>query len=127
MSPEVAKQTREQPEPLQQQQDWIQAWDDVTGRPLKFGLVQAVRHGEFECFKEMDVYTRVLAYDCVKDIGKQFVGVHWVDVNTHDEQTQKHRSRLVAKDGRKSAMLELYAPPPSVGVFSRCHIKHNEF
>ena len=84
----------------------------VTGKLLKPELVQIERREEIDCLHEMNVCTKVPVDERTKATGKQPVGVNWVDVSKHDEDNPRYRSRLVAKEAKRSPMHELYAATP---------------
>ena len=99
------------------------AFDDVSGKELHPHLMRQARIDEIKYFKEHNVYTKVPLQECWQAIGKAPIGVRWVDVNKQDDENPKCRSRLVAKEIRKSAMPELYAATPPLEALKAMHLR----
>ena len=73
---------------------------------------EKARQDEIEYFKQHKVYTKVPIEECIRVTGKKPIGVRWIDVNKQDDIDPKYKSRLVAKEIKKTAMPELYAATP---------------
>ena len=93
-------------------EEWMQAWDDVTGRWRLPELARKPRREEIQYFRKMKVYTKVEIVECRRVTGKGPIGVRWVDVNKECEIYPKYRSRLVAKETNTHSMPEMYAATP---------------
>ena len=85
-------------------------WDDLTGEQLDSTAVEAARKLEIEYFHKMTVYEKV-PISQAKEVGKQILGVRWVDVRKADGT---HRSRLVAKEIKTYNAPELFAATPPI-------------
>ena len=62
-------------------EDLAQAWDDVSGGPLRLDLARRAREEETEYCRKMQAYTEVPIFECARETGKQPIGVRLVDVN----------------------------------------------
>ena len=97
---------------MRQISDWEVAWDDVARTCVKPEMVKAACRGVGGYSHTVAVYTEVLVVECNQRIGKQRVGVRWVDVRTHDEDDLRYRSRLVATEANRPPMLGSYVTAP---------------
>ena len=94
----------------------LEAYDDVSGAPLKAELVTKARRFEIEFFRKMGVYEKVpRAQAWAKR--QQVIGTRWIDINKGDEIHPDYRSRLVAKQFKNklegSAEQMFAATPPT--------------
>ena len=90
----------------------IVAFDDITNGEPDPALVRKARKEEMVYFREMGVYGKVPLAECRAKTGKNPPAVRWVDVNKGDKEKPNYRSRLVAKEFRTDARLDLYAATP---------------
>jgi len=77
---------------------WIEAWDDVHGGELPIKEVEAARKEEVGYMQSRSIWREVPIQDCWDKTGKDPVSVRWVDVNKGGEDRMEVRSRLVARD-----------------------------
>ena len=91
VNPEELESAMRTPSNLHVDNDWIEAWDDVSGEALDPRLAKQSRHEELEYFEKMKVYAKV---------SKQG------DINP------KYRLRFVAKEIHRSPKPELYTETP---------------
>ena len=87
-------------------------WDDVASQPLDQKLVKKAKAAEMEEFKKHNVYTKVPIEEAWEAMKKAPIGVRWMDVNKGDKVHPEYRSRLVAKEIKKSVNLDLFATTP---------------
>lgn len=92
--------------------DWMQYWDDLSGRQLDMNLTREARAEEIREVYRMGVYVKVSLDECIRETGKMPVGTRWVDVNKGDTLNPKVRSRLVAQEIAVSKQPELFAATP---------------
>ena len=67
---------------------------------------------EMDYFKSKDVWTKCLVRECYGRTGKGPVSTKWVDVNKGDDTDPNYRSRLVARDIRRTGEDSIFAPTP---------------
>ena len=79
-------------------------WDDVSGKELDPEKVTRARQEEMAEFRKHKVYVKVPLAQCWAQTGKKPIGVRWVDINKGDEENPEYRSRLAAKESRKTAV-----------------------
>ncbi len=96
---------------LNENQDAVKAWDDVTGKELNAQKVREARKLEIEFFRKMGVYRKVKRA-WVKGRGEKVIGVRWIDINKGDNENPDYRSRLVAKDFKTGDRPDLFAATP---------------
>ena len=96
----------------EEQVNWKAYWDDVTGKPLDQKGVMSAQEEEMKEFKKHGVYKKVSIHEAWRVTGKAPIGVRWVDINKGDEINPEYRSRLVAKEIKKYADLDLFAATP---------------
>ena len=75
-------------------------------------LVRAARAEEIANFKKHNVNKKVPSSQCVEVTGKQPIGLLWVDTNKGDESAPDYRSRLCAREVKRSAMDDMFAATP---------------
>ena len=112
LSEEDVKRLMKESEGLHVEEEWQTAWDDATGNALRPDLARCAREEEIEYFRKMEVYFKVPSSECVKATEEKPIGARWVDINKQDEPNPKYRSRLMAKEIKKSPMPELYTATP---------------
>ena len=91
---------------------WDEYTDDISGQPLRSDLVAKARQEEMDVFNAFPVYKKVPISTCQYHTGKNPIGVKWVDVNKGDEAEPEYRSRLVAKEIKKSTDEDIFAATP---------------
>ena len=91
---------------------WMECWDEVTGKSLDPKLVMKARAEEMGYFCRMRVYTRVPRAQAFARTGRKPIRVKWVDVNKGSEEEPNYRSRLVAAEIRTDDKPELFAGTP---------------
>ena len=99
--------------------DWMQYWDDVSGKVLRKELVEAARAEELATVRKMKVWVKVDRDQCFRDTGKPPIKLRWVDINKGDEVKPKYRSRIVAKEIKTNSRPDLFAATPPIE-----HIKY---
>ena len=57
-------------------------------------------------------YDKVPISEAMTVTGKQPIGCRWIDINKGDEENPEYRSRLVAKEIKRSASDEMFAATP---------------
>ena len=72
-------------------------YDDISGKPLKPELVRESRLEELSTIKEMQVWEVI-----PRPKNEKTVSTRWVDINKKDERQPKYRSRLVARELKKT-------------------------
>ena len=90
--------------------------DAVTGIILDPALVYAAKMEELRTIRQFGVYAKVPISECVKETGKQPIGVTWVVVNKGDAANPDIRARLVAQEFKFSdpERDDVFAPTPPV-------------
>ena len=96
----------------EQDGEFLEAWDDVSGQALDPQLMMKARRDEIAYFKEMGVYEKVDIAEAWRETGKAPIAVRWVDINKGDSVNPNYRSRLVAKEFNTGVKPELYAATP---------------
>ena len=86
--------------------------DDVSGRQLSTQRVEEARREELAVFKAHQVCEKNPIQRCLDETGKQPIGIKWNDTNKGDEERQDYRSRLVAKEIKRSNLDEMFAATP---------------
>ena len=71
---------------------WKSYWDDLTGRELDRGMVEAARAEELAVVKKMQVWRKVRREECFQATGRPPIKLKWVDINKGDELHPKYRS-----------------------------------
>ena len=94
------------------EKEWMNAMDDVSGEALDTGKVRTARKEEMVYFKKMGVYKKVPLKVCWEETGKAPIGVRWVDINKGDSLNPNYRSRLVAREFKTEERPEWYAATP---------------
>ena len=102
--------------------------DDQTGKELDPVKVKEARKAEIDYYKKMKVYRKVPISMAWENTGKPPIGIRWVDVL---KACGTYRSRLVAKEVKKTNSPELFAAtPPTESVkylLTKPAWKHKEF
>ena len=60
--------------------------DDITGQPLDERILRTALRLEMEYFRDKVVYAKAPRAEATKRIGKQPIGIRWVDVNKGDDE-----------------------------------------
>ena len=94
--------------PPEEEYEWQQARDDVTGAALKPALVRNARRQEIEYFRKMKVCKKASR---TKAIGK-VIAVRWIDISKGGGINSNYRSRLVARDINTQANPDMFAATP---------------
>ena len=84
-------------------------WDHVNGGWLDPVRVRAARKLELEYIKKMEVYKKVPHNRAMERTGKKPIQVRWIDT---DKGMGGYRSRLVAKEFRTDARMDLFSATP---------------
>jgi len=74
-----------------------EAWDDVSGVKLDYGMVKKAREEEMAYVRRKGVYRKITRREAMR-LGYKIVKVRWIDINKGDEVSPVYRSRLVAKE-----------------------------
>lgn len=77
-------------------------YDEISGEELPAHLVKEARKLEIHYFRQMEVYPKVPWRDATDATGKPPIKVRWVDVNKGSKEMPEVRSRLVAKEIKRS-------------------------
>ena len=88
------------------------AWDDVSGAVLDPKKVREARAEEVQYVRDMNLYTKVPTKQWAERIGKQPIGVRWIDINKGDSKNPNYRSRLVAREINTYKRDDLFAATP---------------
>ena len=86
--------------------------DDMSGKVLNRELVIAARKEEMQTYFDHKAYDKVQISEAMRVTGKQPIGCRWIDINKGDEENPEYRSRLVAKEIKRSASDEMFAATP---------------
>ena len=76
--------------------------DALTGQALDPELVRKARRAELDYFESKNVWFKKPREDAFRKMGKSPITVKWVDVNKGDTENPNYRSRLVAREIRKT-------------------------
>ena len=74
-----------------------QYWDNISGKPLSTEKVEEARSEEISVINQMQVWEII-----DRPTNEKIIPTRWVDVNKGDEKNVKYRSRLVAKEIKRS-------------------------
>ena len=74
-----------------------QYWDNISGKPLSTEKVEEARSEEISAINQMQVWEVIN-----RPSNEKVIPTRWVDVNKVDEKNVKYRSRLVAKEIKRS-------------------------
>ena len=74
-----------------------QYWDNISGQPLSTEKVEEARSEEISVINQMQVWEVI-----DRPSNEKVIPTRWVDVNKGDEKSVKYRSRLVAKEIKRS-------------------------
>ena len=86
--------------------------DSLTGQPLDIELVRKARQEELKYFRDKGVWTKRPRQEAYQRMGKAPISVKWIDVNKGDDENPKYRSRLVAREIRRTGEDPIFAPTP---------------
>lgn len=100
----------------------VEYFDDVTGLKLDSAAVQKARSEEIAGFHKHGVYEKVPLQDTWDVTGNAPVGVGWLDINKGDVGHPGHRSRLVAKEVKRTKEEEMLAAPPLEAKKALCSL-----
>ena len=78
--------------------------DDMSGQHLERDLVRAACKEEMDKLSEHEVYTKRPIAECVEATGKKPIGSKWIDTNKGDKLSPTYRSRLVAKEIKRTQL-----------------------
>jgi hypothetical protein len=112
--------------------DFMEAWDDVNGGNLPWELVKDARLEEVGFMKERGLWTLRPVSECKEKTGKAPVSVRWVDTNKGGLKEFLIRSRLVARDfkGGDKDRDDLFAETPPLEairiIFSRAATRRRD-
>ena len=85
--------------------------DAQTGQPLREDLVRKARVEEMQYVEKRRVWDKV-PRSVAKGLGIRPISTKWVDVNKGDDDNEKYRSRLVAREFRLPGEDSAFAPTP---------------
>ena len=89
--------------------EYLEAWDDVCGSPLNRREVKRARQEEIDYVHKMNLYTKVQIKEAYKETGKGPISVRWIDINKGDVECPNYRSRLVAREINNNKREDLFA------------------
>lgn len=95
-------------------QDGTQYWDDMSGKVLEPGLIQAARREEIHEAERMGVWKKVPGAECIEVTGRPPIGTRWVDCTKGDDLHPNVRARLVAQEIRRDSIFELFVATPPI-------------
>ena len=98
----------------------IEYYDNNTCKKLITHKVQKARQEEMEEFRRHQVYVKVPVVQAYKETGKAPIPVGWLDINKGDEGEPEYRSRLVAKDVKRTVDEDLFAATPPLEANRHC-------
>ena len=91
--------------------------DDLNGgEVLDWHKVVQARRLEIEYFKKMRVYEKCPRSEA-KKLGKKVITTRWIDTNKGDKAKPDYRSRLVGREIKTDARLDLFAATPPLETF----------
>ena len=96
---------------VDEEEDEHIAWDDVKDVELDLEKVKKAREVEMTYIKKRKVY-KYAERSAVKKMGREIIGVKWVDTNRGDEEMENYRSRLVAQEFQRKDADGLFAATP---------------
>ena len=96
----------------QEDVQWVQYWDNISGQPLKTEKVSAARVEEVGFIRKSKLYDIVPIAESFEKTGKKPIAGRWLDSNKGDAVNEKYRSRWVAKDFNRGANPEMFAATP---------------
>lgn len=97
--------------PEEEQEEWRQAWDDVTGKELSPSAVAAARAKELEYVRKKQVWQAIPRAEAQRR-GMKVINTRWVDINKGDTANPNYRSRFVAKEFNTGPGDGLFAATP---------------
>ena len=92
--------------------EYFEAWDDVSGAALNPQEVKRARREEIDYVHKMNLYTKVPIKEAYQATGKAPISVRWIDINKGDTEAPNYRSRLVAREINTSKRDDLFAATP---------------
>ena len=108
-----AQKIREKYKTIEEDEDeYLEAWGDVSGPPLNPKEVQRARQEEIDYVHKMNLYTKVPIKEAYQTTGKGPISVRWIDINKGDTQCPNYRSRLVAREINTNKRDDLFAATP---------------
>ena len=84
--------------------------DSLSGQPLDSNRVKKARQEELQYFEDKGVWTKRPRQEAYQKMDKAPITVKWIDVNKGDDKNPKYRSRLVAREIRKTGADPIFAP-----------------
>ena len=90
----------------------VEYYDDVTNLPLDPVLVKKAREEEMQQFRRHGAYEKVPVQEAHEVTGKGPIGSGWLDINKGDTGAPEYRSRLVAKEVRRTKDDDMFAASP---------------
>ena len=100
--------------PEEHNDDYITAFDDVSGEELDPRAVNAARQEDIEYYCSTGVYRKVPLDECYARTGKAPIQCRWIDINNGGKSAPIYRSRLAAKHFADSNIEDLFAATPPV-------------
>jgi len=97
---------------IDQDYDWEEFWDNISGKSLNPESVRKGRAEEMEEVRKHQVYIKVPIQECWDKTGKAPIKTRWVDVNKGDETNEEIRCRLVAMEINTGKREDLFSATP---------------
>ena len=96
------------------EEKWMDAWDDVKGRELDARMVEEARREEVRYIHKSKLYTKVPRARCYEVTGKAPIKSGWIDTNKGDQGSPNYRSRWVGKEYNNGPGEDLFAATPPI-------------
>ena len=94
------------------EEEWMRAWDDVTGQELSPSEVRKARMTEARYVEKKRVWRKITRREALRR-GIKIIGTRWIDVNKGDKDHPDLRSRLVGQefwDGKDESLFASMPP-----------------
>jgi hypothetical protein len=92
-------------------EEYLKAWDDVSGEELNPMEVKKARSKEMKYIEEKGVW-RVVSRREAESRGVKIIKTRWIDIDKGDKTQPNYRSRLVAKEYNDGEQEGLFASTP---------------
>ena len=93
------------------EEEWMRAWDDVTGQELSPSEVRKARMTEARYVEKKRVWRKITRREALRRAIK-IIGTRWIDVNRGDKDHPDLRSRLVGQEFWDGKDESLFASTP---------------
>ena len=91
-------------------------YDATAGAELAERRVMSARFEELEEFERRDAYAKVLAGEALEKAREKPISARRVDVSMGDDRAPEYRSRLVAREVKRSQVDNVFAEMPPLGT-----------